>query len=157
MNIKTQLLITNILVFVLAIIGVILVVYAMGNKALIDPITLEASSDTASVDRAVQFSMVLLYITIGAIAVFTVLAVITNPKRFIYTAIGFAVFGVLILIGYAMTGEETSQAVFQLPGATPENIKWSGVGIYSSYVLIAVALALIVIQIVRNALSYSSK
>jgi hypothetical protein len=157
MNIKTQLLISNIVVFVLAFIGVILVVYAMGNEAKIDPITLEASSDTTTVSRAVQFSMALFYITVGAIGIFTLIAIITNPKRFIYTAIGFAVFGLLILIGYAMTGEETTKAVFELPGATPGNIKWSGVGIYSSYVLIAVALALIVIQIVRNLFSYSSK
>jgi hypothetical protein len=157
MNIKTQLLITNILVFVLALIGVILVVYAMGNKSLIDPITLEASSDTTTVSRAVQYSMMLFYITVGAIGIFTLFAIITNPKRFIYTAIGFSIFGILILIGYALTGEETSKAVFELPGATPENIKWSGVGIYSSYVLIAVAMALIAIQIVRNLFSYSSK
>jgi hypothetical protein len=157
MNSKIQSLITNIVIFILAVVGVVLVVYAMGNEAKIDPITLEASTDTATVSHAVSFSMWLLYITLGAIAIFTVIAIITNPKKFIYTAIGFGVFGILILIGYAMTGEEKSPGVLELAGATPTNIHWAGVGLYSTYVLIAVALALILIQIVRNVLSYSSK
>ncbi len=157
MNSKIQSLITNTVVFILAVVGIILVLYAMGNDAKIDSVTLEASTDTTTVSRAVSFSMWLLYITIGAIAIFTIIAIITNPKRFIYTAIGFAVFGVLILIGYAMTGEEKSPGVLELTGATPANIHWSGVGLYSTYVLITVALALILIQIVRNVLSYSSK
>ena len=73
MNSKIQSLITNIVIFILAVVGVVLVVYAMGNEAKIDPITLEASTDTATVSRAVSFSMGLLYITLGAIAIFTVI------------------------------------------------------------------------------------
>jgi len=129
----------------------------MGNEATIDPITGQASADTANVSAAVSFSLWTVYISLGAIGIFTIIAIITNPKRFIPTAIGILVFGVLILIGYSMVTIETSGEIMKLEEATTENLKWGGLGIQTTFVLVIVAIGLILAQGVRGLIGYFTK
>lgn len=157
MDNKVTSLIINVGVVILAIVGVYLIITAMGNTAEIDPETGQASSDTTTVSNAVTFSLYIVYATIAAIAIFTVLAIASNPKRFIPTAIGIVVFGLLILVGYSMVTVETTGKITELPDATSENIFWGGLGIKSTFVLVAVAIGLILVQGVRSGIGYFSK
>lgn len=157
MNNKVTSLIINIGVAIVAIVGIYLVLTAMGNTATIDPETQQASADTTSVSNVVSFSMITLYISLGAIALFTIIAIITNPKRFIPTAIGIVVFGILVLIGYSMVTVETSGPIMSLEGASESNLLWGGVGIKTTYVLVTVAIGLIIIQGVRSLIGYFTK
>lgn len=157
MNNKVTSLIINIGVAIVAIVGIYLVLTAMGNTATIDPETQQASADTTSVSNVVSFSMITLWISLGAIALFTIIAIVTNPKRFIPTAIGIVAFGVLVLIGYSMVTIETSGPIMSLEGSTESNLLWGGVGIKTTYVLVTVAIGLIIIQGVRSLIGYFTK
>lgn len=157
MDNKVTSLIINVGVVILAIVGVYLIITAMGNTATIDPETGQASADTSSVSSAVTFSLYIVYATIAAIAIFTVIAIISNPKRFIPTAIGIAVFGLLIFVAYLMVNVEKSGPITELPDATSQNIFWGDLGIKTTFVLVATAIGLIIVQGVRSAIGYFSK
>lgn len=154
MDNKVISLIINIAVAVIAIVGVYLIITAMGNTAEIDPETQQATADTSTVSNAVNFSLITLIITLSAIAIFTIVAIITNPKRFIPTAIGIVAFGILVLIGYSMVTIETSGPITRLEEATESNLLWGGIGIKTTYVLLTVAIGLIIVQGVRGLIGY---
>lgn len=155
MNSKVISLIINVSVALIAAIGIYLVVVAMGNTATIDPETGQESADTTTVVRAVSYAMYTLYITAGVIALFTIVGIIFNPKRFIRTGISVLVFALLILIAYFMVNHESPALYGEL--ATEDNLFWGDLGIRSTYVLVAVSIFLIIVQQVRNLLSYFSK
>ncbi len=157
MNSKITSLAATGIALVLAVVGVILVVLAMGYTEVKDPVSEEIISDTGSVSAVVTFSMALFWISIGAIALFTVIAIATNPKRFIPTAIGIAVFAILVLIGYGLSDVETTGKIVDLEGATEGNLRLGGVGIKTTYVLVIVAVGLIIAQGARSLLGYFSK
>jgi len=157
MNNKVTSLILSLGVSIIFIVGFILAVSAMGYAPEEDPITKEIIKDTTSVSRVVSFSLIILWVALGAIALFTVFAIITNPKRFIPTAIGIAVFGVLVLIGYSLVNIETTGDIMKLDGATKSNLLLGGLGIKTTYVLITVAIGLIIVQGVRSLIGYFAK
>ena len=80
MNNKLISLIINVGVAIIAIVGIYLIIVAMGNKAVIDPVTGQESADTSSVSSAVNFAMFVLYLGLGVIAIFTVIAIALNPQ-----------------------------------------------------------------------------
>ncbi len=157
MDSKITSLIINIGVAIVAIVGIYLVIVAMGNTAEIDPETQQATADTASVSRVVTFSLWTLYISLAAIGIFTIYAIISNPKRFIPTAIGIGVFAVLVLVGYMLVNIETTGDIMKLEGTTDQTLLWGGLGIKTTYVLVIVAIGLIAAQGVRNLVGYFSK
>ena len=156
MDNKVTSLIINIAIGIVGTIGLYLVFSAMGNTAEIDPVTMQATSDTASVSRVVNYSMWILGITLGAIAIFTVIAIVSHPKRFIPTAIGIVSFAVLVLIGYSFVNVETTGPIMELKGSTADNLLIGGLGIKTTYVLVAVAIGLIVAQGARGLFGYFS-
>lgn len=157
MDNKVTSLIVNLGVAIIAIIGIILVIYAMGNTAEIDPITQQANADTSTVSNVVSFSLITFWIAVGAIGIFTLFAIVTNPKRFIPTAIGIAIFAVVILIGYSMAEVETTGKILDLEGATDSNLLMGGIGIKTTYILVFIAITLIILQGFRNLLGYFKK
>ena len=144
-------------VAVIIIIGVILAFLAMGYSKELDPVTEQDIADRSAVSNVVSFSMWILYIAIGAIAIFTVYAIATNPKRFIPTALGIAVFGLLVLLSIAFINVETSGKIMELEGTTKGTLWWGGLGIKTTYTLVFVAIAAIAFQGVRNLVGYFSK
>ena len=157
MNNKITSLVINVLIFALAIVSVIMIVLAMGTDAVVDDTTGLIKGDAANVSSAIDFTQAILIIALAAIVVFTLIAIASNPKRFIPTAIGIAVFGVLILIGWSLVEVETTGHILTLEGATPEALEWGGIGIKTTFVLVVVAVGLIAVQLVRNVLSYFTK
>lgn len=152
---KSLFLIINGIIGLLCVVGVYYTFLSM--QVELDPETHQAISDTAAVDTSMTFS---LWFTIGSlilITIFTLWAIINNPKRFIPSFIGVAVFLVVIFIGYSITTIETTGPIMDLPAATPFWIKWSGVGIETTYVLIFLAALLLVVQFVRQILGFFSK
>lgn len=157
MNAKLVSLILSILVFALLAIGVFLIIGAMGVDAPKDEITGQYPTDIPAVSRAVDYSMVLLWAAGIFIGVFTVWAIIQNPKRFIPTGIGLAVFGVLIFIASTMVTIETEGPIMDLADTTPDTLYWGGLGIQATFVLATVAIALILLQAGAGILSYFKK
>jgi hypothetical protein len=157
MDSKITSLIINIVVAIIAITGVILVINAMGYTPELDPETQQDVADTGAVSNVVTFSLWTLYISLAVIAIFTIFAIVTNPKRFIPTAIGIGIFGILVLVGYSLVTVETSENILKLEGATKGNLLMGGIGIKTTYVLVIVAIGLIVAQGVRNLIGYFSK
>ncbi len=157
MNNKTILLAKNVLVFIILLVGVIFIVQAMGTE--VDPDTGEAVGDVFAVAASVDFSLVLVWASIALIGIFTIMAIISNPKRFIPTAIAIGVFGVIVLIGQ-MTGDPSPIASLDAaghPDATTENYELSGMAIQTTFVLIGLALILILAQVVRGFVGYFAK
>lgn len=157
MDSKITSLIINIVIAIIAITGVILVFYAMGYTPEIDPETDQDIADTGAVSNVVNFSLWTLYISLGVIAIFTIFAIVTNPKRFIPTAIGIGIFGILVLVGYSLVNVETTGDIMKLDGATEGNLLMGGLGIKTTYVLVIVAIGLILAQGVRNLVGYFNK
>jgi len=157
MNNKLTSLITGGVVVILAVIGVLLIISAMGYTHVTDEVTGQTLSDTSPISTSVDFSLLILILALAAIAIFTIIAIISNPKRFIPTAIGIVVFGILVLVGYSMVNIETTGPIVSLKEATETNLLWGGVGIKTTYVLVIVAIALIIAQSVRSLIGYFTK
>lgn len=155
MDNKALLLAKNILVYIILLVGVIFIVQAMSTE--VDPDTNEAIGDVGAVSRSVNLSLGLVIGGLCLIGVFTIISIILNPKRFIPTFIGFGVFGLIVLIGSMMVTVETAGPIMELEEATEGSLFWGGVGIQTTFVLIALALFLIVAQVVRGFVGYFAK
>lgn len=155
MNNKMIGLIVNSVIAIICVVGVYFVFQAMQTE--VDPDTSQAIGDTAAVDTSVSFSMLLIYFSLGLIGVFTVWAIINNPKRFVPVIISLVIFSIVILIGYLMANGEATGLLAKMPEATEGTIKWTDAGLKITFILIAGAIGLMVIQMVRNVLSFFSK
>lgn len=155
MNNKMVSLIINGVIAVLALIGVYFVVQAM--QTTMDPETQQAVGDTGMVDNSVGFSLYLVYGCLALIGVFTVWAIITNPKRFIPTVIGLVIFGAVILIAYLIANVETTGVLAEHPNSTEGWLKWGDVGIKATFILILIAIVTVLVGVVRGALGFFSK
>ena len=100
--------------------------------------------------------MYLVYASLGFILVFTVWSIIQNPKRFIPSAIGLGVFVVIALIGYSMASSEAIVG-FDHADATEKGLKMGGAGIKTTFLLVAIAAALIIVGSVMSMMRYFSK
>ncbi|UKN00689.1 hypothetical protein K6119_13210 [Paracrocinitomix mangrovi] len=151
-------LIRTIGVIILFVIGVVLIVGAMQTE--IDPETNLPVNDPVAVSNSANYSVILVYMGLGAIAIFSIWSIIQNPKRFIRPAIGIAIFGVLALISYGIASDEMIPALLKTEesaaNATPEALKWGGAGIKGTFILVGIAIVLILIGTVMNMKKYFS-
>ena len=139
-------------VILLFVIGLILMLGAM--KTEIDPETNEAVGDLTAVSRSANYIVYLVYGCVGAIILFSIWAIIQNPKKFIPTAIGLGVFAIIAFIGYAMAG---SDPIKEVPDATEDALKLGGTAIKTTFLLIFIAVALITVGSVMGIMRYFSK
>ena len=144
-------------VLLLFIIGIILILNAMGSTATVDPETQEIVEDADVVTGSVTFAEWLFVAGWGAILVFGIIAVVKNPKRFIPIGIALAIFGVIVAIGYGMASDEIIPELMKQPDATAAAHKWGGTGINVTFILVIIAVALMLVQSVRNMMKYFSK
>ncbi len=150
-------LILNIAIFIVAVIGVILIVGAMGTTTKVDPDTGLEKTDMAAVSRSVSYALGLLYGGGTLIGLFTIWAIIRNPKKFMPTLIGIVVFGALVAIAYSMITVETGGPIMRLDDATETSLMWGGLGIQTTFVLVLVAIGLIIMQMGSGILGYFKK
>ena len=144
-------------VLLLFVIGILLIMNAMGTSATVDPETQEVIEDTDKVTGSVTFALWMVYACLGAIGVFSIWAIVQNPKRFIVPAIGIAAFLVIGFIGYAMASTTPIEGILEHPEATEGALKWSGAGVKTTFILVFIALALIVVSSVMGMMKYFSK
>lgn len=156
MNSKVFSLATTIVISILFFLGIWFVWSAI--QVEVDPVTGQAVGDYSGVDNSVAYSTFLFYASIILVLAFTVWGIVINPKKFIPSLVGVIIFGIIFFICYGMASSEPgTEYLAGLEEATESNLKWGDTGILMTYALVFVALALLVVQIVRNALSYFSK
>lgn len=144
-------------VLLLFVIGILLIMNAMGTSATVDPETQEITEDVDKVTGSVTFALWMVYGCLGAIAIFSIWGIVQNPKRFIVPAIGLAVFLVIGFIGYAMADTTPIDGILEHPEATEGSLKWAGAGVKTTFILVFIALALIVVSSVMGMMKYFSK
>jgi drug/metabolite transporter (DMT)-like permease len=155
MNSKTFSLVSSIVVTLMLVIGVILCWGAM--QTVVDPITKQGVGDLSSVDNSVSFSLFLFYGAMILVLAFTIWGIIINPKRFIPSAIGVGVMLLIFLYCYATADTTATGELAKLPGATEFWLKWSDIGVIMTYILFAIAVILLVVQLFRNLFSFFAK
>jgi hypothetical protein len=152
-NNKMFFLVVNGIIAVLCLIGVY---YTFGSMQVqLDEVTNQPITDTSAVGTAVSFSLGFAYGSLILIAAFTIWAIIDNPKRFIPSFIGLAVFMLIFFISYTAAPVETTGKLALI--GTPTWIKWSGVGVIMTYILVGLAVVLLVSQMVRQLLGFLQK
>lgn len=156
MNSKVFSLATTVVIGILFFLGCWFVWSAM--QVEVDPETKQPIGDIAGVNNSVSYSMFLFYAAGALVLIFTIWGIVINPKKFIVSAIGVALFAIIFFICYSMASTDPGSAyVAGLADATESNLKWGDTGILLTYALIFIALLALVVQIVRNVLSYFSK
>src|SRR5688572_25220433 len=119
---KSLFMIINGIIAIFCLVGIYYVFQSMQVK--LDPDTYQAISDTSAVDTSMTFSLWFTYSSLALIAGFTVWAIFNNPKRFIPTFIGLALFLLVFFISYSIAHVETSGPITKLDYSTPGWIKW---------------------------------
>lgn len=157
MNEKTLGLIRASVKGILFILGIYLIVVAMGSDATIDPETREIIEEVDDVSGAVNYALYMVYAVLAIIGVFIIFGAIVNPKRFLKSLIGVGVFGVIVLIAYMMASPEAVGRLANLEGATADNLKMTDAGILATFILVIVAIALIIFQTLVNVYRYFVK
>lgn len=155
MNSKTFNLVSSIVVTLMLVIGVIFCWGAM--QTVVDPVTKQGVGDLSSVDNSVSFSLFLFYGAMILVVAFTIWGIIINPKRFIPSAIGVGVMLLIFLYCYATADTAATGELAELPGATEFWLKWSDIGVVMTYILFAVAVILLVVQLFRNLFTFFAK
>ncbi|OIQ35972.1 MAG: hypothetical protein BM555_03650 [Crocinitomix sp. MedPE-SWsnd] len=148
-------------VILLMIIGTIFIIQAAGASDVVDSSTDEAVANFGKVGSAITFVIWLAWAALGAIVLFTIWAIIQNPKRFITPAISLVVFLVLGGLAYALASDAIIPELVERggevhPDMTASSLKWSGTGVKLTFILVIVAVALILVSSVMGAMRYFS-
>lgn len=147
-------------VILLFVIGILLILQAMGTTASIDKETHQVVEDVDKVTSSVSYALYLVYAALGAILIFTIWSIIQNPKRFITVGIGIGAFVIIAFIGYSLASSEIIPDFLTGDGnanATESAHKWGGAGVKTTFILVFIALALIVAGSVMSMLKYFQK
>ena len=118
-------------VIVLFVIGVLLILNAMGSTATVDEETQMVVEEVDQVTASVSYALYLVYACIGAIIIFTIWSIIQHPKRFISSAISIVIFAIIVGIGYALADSTIIPELLEggnAEEATEGAHKWGGTG-----------------------------
>jgi hypothetical protein len=147
-------------VILLMIIGTIFIIQAAGASDVVDSETDEAVANFGKVGSAITFAIWLAWASLGTIVLFTIWAIVQNPKKFIAPAISLGVFLVLGGLAYALASDAIIPELIDKgtvhPDMTTGSLKWSGTGIKLTFILVIVAIALILVSSVMGAMRYFS-
>jgi len=140
--------ILNIVIAVIAIIGALLFIRIFMTD--VD----DSEALNSSVGSIVTFSTILFYFAVGATLILSLISLFTNPDNLKKTLLGVAVLGVVLVFAYFLAD---SNAVIDSAGKILEggeegasSNKWVGTGIYYSIVLLLVAGAFFVLDLVKG-------
>ncbi len=107
--------------------------------------------------RSISFTQWLMYIAFIAIAIFTILNIFKNPKRFLRSAIGFVALIVIAFICYKMASPAGEGKMLETSNYTDASFHYTGAGIALTFTLAIIAIGLIVWQSVVNLLRFFTK
>ena len=107
--------------------------------------------------RSISYTQWLMYIAFGAIAIFTIVNLIKNPKRFLRSAIGFIALAIIAFICYKMAAPAGEGKMLETSNYTDAGFQYTGAGIALTITLAAIAIALILWQSVVNLLRFFTK
>ncbi|MCG1035386.1 hypothetical protein [Polaribacter sargassicola] len=140
--------ILSIVIAVIAIIGALLFIRIF----MTDVDDTEALN--SSVGSIVTFSTILFYFAVGSTLILSLIGLFTNPDNLKKTLLGVAVLGVVLVFAYFLAD---SNAVIDSAGKILEggeegasSNQWVGTGIYYSIVLLLVAGAFFVLDLVKG-------
>ncbi|MFK8039716.1 MAG: hypothetical protein AB8B74_15600 [Crocinitomicaceae bacterium] len=106
---------------------------------------------------SISYTKWLMYIAFAAIAIFTILNIAKNPKRFMRSAIGFAALAIIAFICFKMASPVGEGKMLETSNYTDAGFQWTGAGILLTSVLVIISLVLIVWQSVVNLLRFFTK
>lgn len=106
---------------------------------------------------SISYTQWLMYIAFGAIAIFTLLNIVKNPKRFVRSAIGFVALAIIAFICYKMAAPAGEGKMLETSNYTDAGFQYTGAGIALTMTLGAIAIALILWQSVVNLLRFFTK
>jgi len=106
---------------------------------------------------SITYTQWLMYLALIAIAIFTIVNIIKNPKRFLRSAIGIVALAVIAFICYKMAAPVGEGKMLETSNYTDTNFKYTGAGIAITMTLGVIAIALILWQSVVNLLRFFTK
>lgn len=106
---------------------------------------------------SISYTKWLMYIAFGAIAIFTIINIAKNPKRFIRSAIGLVALVVIAFICYKMSATTGEGKMLETSNYTDSSFHYTGAGVALTFTLAVIAIALIVWQSVVNLLRFFTK
>ena len=138
----------NIFIAVIAVIGAFLFIRIFMTD--LD----NAEALNSSVGNIVTFSTILLYFAIGATIILSLIGLFTNPDNLKKTLLGLAVLGIVLVFAYFLAD---SKVVLDSAGKIlvggeegASSNQWVGTGIYYSIVLLMVAGAFFVLDLLKG-------
>lgn len=106
---------------------------------------------------SISYTRLLMYIAFGAIAIFSIINIIKNPKRFVRSAIGFVALAIIAFICYKMASPVGEGKMLETSNYTDTSFQYTGAGIAITFTLAIIAIGLILWQSVVNLLRFFTK
>jgi fatty acid desaturase len=136
--------ILNILLVVLLVVGAIFAAFFYFGGIVPETKDIVGGEEPKATEMFLNLGYIYAFLAVILTVGFAILAVILNPKAAVNTLIGVVIVGVIVLIGYGLA----SDAIFEIPGAdepiTKAISKNVGAGLFSTYILLALAISSIV-------------
>ncbi len=111
--------------------------------------------DTKWVTNSLTYTEVLLYISVGAVVLFSlfnfVLKLISQPKKAIISIVSIVLLLIIVFVAYSSASDEVlNMPTYDGPDNVPGTLKWSGAGLITAYILLALAvLSIIYVEIAK--------
>ena len=111
--------------------------------------------DTKWVTNSLTYTEVLLYISVGAVILFSlfnfVLKLISQPKKALVSVISIVLLLVIVFIAYSYASDEVlNMPTYDGPDNVPGTLKWSGAGLITAYILLGLAvLSILYVEIAK--------
>ena len=111
--------------------------------------------DTKWVTNSLTYTEVLLYISVGAVVLFSlfnfVMRLIAHPKKALVSVISIVLLLVIVFIAYSYASDEVlNMPTYDGPDNVPGTLKWSGAGLITAYILLGLAvLSILYVEIAK--------
>jgi len=97
-------------------------------------------TDILSTDSFINFSKLLLIISVAIMVISPIYGFITHPKNMVKLLISLALFVVVIIVGYSLAGNEFSNLRLEELKTTAETSKLVGMGLIVTYIAFALTI-----------------
>lgn len=134
------------------LLGLKFLVGILGVLFFIMIITGEKTSETGedlhnlgAIDSSIMLATYTFLLCLGIWAVFGIINIVSNIKNSIPLLISIVIFGIILGIAYSMASDEILETWKKKPDLfSPGNVKWSDVGIFTTYFMLVLTIGAIV-------------